>query len=62
MMKNSRVDIVNHAIDRISFISIVQRFSQNRLNIEGRVKVSLDELNEEPKFDVLILPQYPFKS
>ena len=61
-MKQSRIKRVEKTVETIPYVSVVRAFSENDTNIEGVVSVNLDALESPLEFNVVIYPQYPFKS
>lgn len=57
-----RVSEINKAIESIPDVKLVKHFEQSKINIEGRISVFVEGLEQPLVFDVTILPQYPFKS
>ncbi|MDN3596805.1 ThiF family adenylyltransferase [Zunongwangia endophytica] len=61
-MKQSRIKRVEKTVETIPYVSIVKAFSENETSIEGVVSVNLDDLESPLEFNIVIYPQYPFKS
>lgn len=57
-----RVAEINTVIKSIPDVKLVTPFKQDKLNIEGCISVFVEGLEQPLKFDVSILPHYPFKS
>ena len=59
---NNRVSEINTVIGSIPDVKLVKPFEQDKFNIKGRISVFVEGLEQPLEFDVVILPQYPFKS
>lgn len=59
---SDRVSEINTVIESIPDVKLVRPFEQSKLEIEGRISVFVEGLEQSLEFDVSIHPQYPFKS
>lgn len=59
---NERVNEINTVIESIPDVKILKPFEQNRTDIKGCIAVSVQDLEQPLEFNVVIHPQYPFKS
>lgn len=59
---SDRITEINSVIECIPDVKLIKPFEQSEFNIEGCISVFVEGLEQVLKFDVSILPQYPFKS
>lgn len=59
---SDRVSEINTVIENIPDVKLIKPFVQGKFDIEGRISVFVDGLEQTLNFDVSISPQYPFKS
>ncbi len=60
-MNDKRTVSISKTIQKIPYVNILKPF-KGKLNIKGRVSITLDGLDKALEFDVEIYPQYPFKA
>jgi hypothetical protein len=61
-MRENRIEKINSCIDKIPYAEITNPFDNDGLNLKGKILISFDELDKPLEFEVIIGPQYPFKS
>lgn len=62
-MEFHNLNEINELVSKIPFVKIIREFKQNELFTEGKILVhNIHGLNESLDFEVVIYPQYPFKS
>ncbi|WP_313578114.1 ThiF family adenylyltransferase [Chishuiella sp.] len=59
---NQRVNEINTVVENIPNVKIVKPFEQGDFDIEGCITVFVEGLEKPLEFNVIIHPQYPFKS
>ena len=59
---HSRLEIIENTINKIDEVKITKTFEVKELIITGCISVFVNGLIEALEFDVLIYPQYPFKT
>jgi hypothetical protein len=59
---SDRVREINTKIESIPDVKLVKPFEQGEFDINGSIFIFIEGLEQPLKFDVSILPQYPFRS
>lgn len=59
---NQKVNEINTVIQSIPDVKLIKPFVQGKMDFKGCISVFIEGLVKPLDFDVVILPQYPFKS
>ncbi len=61
-MEVQRNKLILDTIEQLPFVSIIKEFTLLEPFLSGRVSIHFESLNHPLEFDVVIYPQYPFKT
>lgn len=61
-MGNSRIKEIISCLDKIPYVKIITPLKEEEMSLKGKVSISFSDLPNPLEFDVVIGPQYPFKS
>lgn len=61
-MEKSRIETIKQCIEELPFASITSSFEELDVYIKGKVEIAFSGLSTALQFEVVIQPQYPFKT